>query len=82
MSDDRLMMCCDQGWGGDGEAAARGRGWERGVCTVRSNASWLMVTWGPPPVYGMKHCLLATSFTGGNKHSPRKIHKYAMPLKF
>ena len=26
----------------------RGGGARRGSCTVRSNASWVMVPWGPP----------------------------------
>ena len=28
---------------------ARGQGSVHGVCTVRSNASWGIVTWDPPP---------------------------------
>ena len=47
-------------------AAAAGRG-----CTVKSNASWVMVTSGPPPLlwtdrHEWKHYLLKTSLAGGN----------------
>ena len=30
--------------------SGEGQSWAGGVCTMRSNASWLMVTWGPPCV--------------------------------
>ena len=43
-------------------------------CSMRSNASWVIDKWGPPPIlwtdrHEQKHYLPATSLAGGNKRS-------------
>ena len=73
MSDSYYFLSCP------GIGAAGGRslysevpclgGWGKGACTVRSNASWVMVTWDPceqTDRQKRKHYLPATSLTGGN----------------
>ena len=62
-----------------GKGKGRSTGEGCGGCTVRSNASRLLVTWDPPPWADRrlwKHYLPATSFAGDNDDSETslKIH--------
>ena len=56
-----------------------------GPSTVRSNASWVMVTWGPPRGHThtqtqlWKHYLPATSLAGGNKR-PLQTNSFKIKL--
>ena len=42
------VPCLVSGKGGGGLGLMSGIGGGEGTCTVRSNASFVMVTWGPP----------------------------------
>ena len=70
------------GQGVPGQMSGEGGIMARGTCTVRSNASWVMVTWGLPQTewqidyhrHLWKHHLPAILLTGGNKIIVRKYY--------
>ena len=78
------MSWGDQGLGSPMPNVWEGWAWDWGPSTVRSKASWVMVTCGPlwieilTDTHNWKHYLPATSLTGGNNFR-RNSQRLRMP---